>query len=239
VIIAQAAATIAEMSNGRLVLGLGAGERLNEHVTGLEFPATDIRHDMLREAIEMMGALWGGDYVTIRGKYFDADHVKIYENAGAKVPIVLAVSGSDSLDMAGALGCSGIMATEADPALVDGWSDRGGDADETWAEVPMAWEPTEAEALETARRFRFGTMGWNVSSELMNPAHFAAATQFMSDEQIGAQIPHGPDPQPYVDAIREYLDAGFARLAIVPVGDDVEGTLDFWEHQVKPELGIA
>jgi hypothetical protein len=61
----------------------------------------------------------------------------------------------------------------------------------------------------------------------------------MSDEQIGAQIPHGPDPQPYVDAIREYLDAGFARLAIVPVGDDVEGTLDFWEHQVKPELGIA
>jgi len=103
--------------------------------------------------------------------------------------------------------------------------------------VPLAWEPTEEKALETARRFRFGTQGWNVSSELMNPAHFADATQFMTDEQIGEQIPHGPDPEPYVKAISGFHDAGFRKIAVVPVGDDIEGTLDFFEREVKPELG--
>ena len=237
VIIAQAAATIAAMSGGRLTLGLGAGERLNEHVTGLDFPGVDIRHEMLGEAIDMMNELWTGEFVTIRGKYFDADHVKIYEHLGQSIPIVLAVSGPASLDLASEHGCVGIMNTEPVADVVDGWIERGGAADATWAEVPFAWEPTEEKALETARRFRFGTQGWDVSSELMNPAHFAAATQFMTDEQIGEQIPHGPDPEPYVKAIRQFHDAGFRKIAVVPVGDDIGGTLDFFEREVKPGLG--
>ncbi len=236
VIIAQAAATVAAMSDGRLTLGLGAGERLNEHVTGLDFPAVDLRHEMLGEAIEMMNQLWLGEFTTIRGKYFDADHVKIYEHLGRPVPIVLAVSGPGGLDMASDLDCAGIMATEPVADLVHGWTERGGASDATWAEVPLAWEPTVDEGLATARRFRFGTQGWNVASELMNPAHFEAATQFMTDDQIGEQIPHGPDPAPYIETIRQYHDAGFRKLAVVPVGDDISGTLDFFENQIKPEL---
>ncbi len=236
VIVAQAAATVAAMSDGRLILGLGAGERLNEHVTGLDFPAVDLRHEMLGEAIDMMNELWSGEFVTIRGKYFDADHVKIYEHLGTRVPIVPAVSGPDGVRLAVAHDCAGIMSTEPLGDLVDAWTTAGGDAESTWNEVPLAWEPTEQQGLQTARRFRFGTPGWNVASELMNPAHFAAATQFMSDEQIGDQIPHGPDPEPYVETIRQYHDAGFRKLAVVPVGDDIEGTLDFWAEQVLPEL---
>ena len=237
VIVAQAAATVAAMSDGRFTLGLGAGERLNEHVTGLDFPAVDLRQEMLGEAIDIMRELWTGEFVTIRGRFFDADHVKIYEHHGTRIPVVLAVSGPDGIRTATDHGCDGVMSTEPAADLVDAWTTAGGDAESTWTEVPLAWEPTEARGLETARRFRFGIQGWNVASELMNPAHFAAATQFMTDEQIGRQIPHGPDPETYVDAIRGYHDAGFRKLAVVPIGDDIEGTLDFWAEQVVPALG--
>lgn len=236
VIVAQAAATVAAMSDGRLTLGLGAGERLNEHVTGLDFPAVDLRHDMLGEAVDIMNELWTGEFVTIRGRFFDADHVKIYEHLGKPVPVVLAVSGPDGVRVAADHGCAGIMTTEPVAQLVDAWTAAGGNAESTWTEIPLAWEPTQERGLETARRFRFGISGWNMASELMNPAHFAEATQFMTDDQIGEQIPHGPDPEPYVEAIRRYHDAGFRKFAVVPVGDDIEGTLDFWAQRVLPEL---
>lgn len=238
VIIAQAAATLAEMSNGRFTLGLGSGERLNEHVTGTEFPAVDLRHDMLHEAMDLMTELWAGEFVTHRGEHYEADHVKIYEQAGTPVPMVLAVSGDQSLDLARDTGCVGIMAIEPDADLVSGWTDRGGADDQTWTEVPFAWEPTKEQGIETARRFRFGMQGWEVAAELPNPAHFAAATQFFTDDQIGDAIPHGPDPEPYVTACQEFIDAGFSSIAIVPVGDDFDATIDFWEDEVLPQLDI-
>ncbi len=238
VMIAQAAATIAAMSDGRFTLGLGSGERLNEHVTGVGFPAVDVRHEMLHEAIDLMNELWSGEFVTHRGTYFDADHVKIYEYLGQRVPVVLAVSGDRSLDLAEATGCVGVMAVEPSSEIVAGWTERGGDADATWTEVPFAWEPSEQAGLATARRFRFGMQGWEISAELPNPAHFEAATQFLTDEQIGDAIPHGPDAQPYVDAVQEFIDAGFRRIAIVPVGDDIAGTLDFFENDVRPQLSL-
>ncbi len=238
VIIAQAAATVAAMSDGRFTLGLGAGERLNEHVTGTEFPAADLRHDMLREAIEIMTKLWSGEFVTHRGEFYDADHVKIYEHLGTQIPMVLAVSGDQSLDLASDTGCEGIMAVEPDGDLVTGWAERGGSPAATWTEAPLAWEPTNEKGLETARRFRFGMQGWEIAAELPNPKYFEAATQFMTDEQIGNAIPHGPDPEPYVEAVQEFVDAGFAKIAIVPVGDDIEATLDFWHDDVLPELSL-
>jgi len=239
VIIAQAAATIAEMSNGRFTLGLGSGERLNEHVTGTEFPAVDLRHAMLHEAMDLMTELWTGEFITHRGDHFDADHVKIYEQAGTPVPMVLAVSGDQSLDLARDTRCAGIMAIDPDAELVEGWLERGGSAAGTWAEVPFAWEPTKEAGLKTARRFRFGIQGWEVAAELPNPAYFEAATQFLFDEQIGDAVPHGPDPEPYVQAMQGFLDAGFSNIAIVPVGDDFDATMDFWENDVRPQLQLS
>ena len=55
---------------------------------------------------------------------------------------------------------------------------------------------------------------------------------------IGDQVPHGPDPQPYVDAVQSFLSAGFERIAIIPIGDDLVGTLDFWEREVCPKLTL-
>lgn len=235
-IVAQAAATVATMSSGRFTLALGAGERLNEHVTGEPFPAIDRRHEMLAEAIGAIRDLWSGDWVTSRGAWFDVEDARIYDLPDDPIPIVLGVSGAASLELAERAGVDGIMATDADPELTSAWADGGGDPGATWTEVPFAWAETADEGLRLAHeRFRFAAGGWKVMAELPNPVNFDAACDHVRPEDLAEQIPHGPDPAPFVDAVQRFRDAGFEHIAIVPVGDP-DATLTFWRDEVAPRL---
>ena len=129
------------------------------------------------------------------------------------------------------------MATEPEAELVDGWAERGGDRSATWTEVPFAWAPTAEEGERFAmERFRFGAAGWKVMSELPNPVNFDAACETVRPDDLRGSVPWGPDPEPYVAGVRAFLDAGFEQVSIVPVGDDIEGTIRFWRDEVQPAL---
>ena len=78
-IIAQAAATMALLSDGRFTLGVGAGERLNEHVTGQPFPSVQGRHERLREALEIIRLLWSGGYHSYQGKHLQLDDARVFD----------------------------------------------------------------------------------------------------------------------------------------------------------------
>ncbi|QXC59738.1 TIGR03557 family F420-dependent LLM class oxidoreductase [Aquihabitans sp. G128] len=240
VIVAQAAATVAAMTDRRLILGVGAGERLNEHVTGEPFPAVDVRHERLEEAIAILQALWTGEWTTIRGRHLTVEDARIFDLPTQPIELVVGVSGPASLDLAQRTGVDGIMATEPEASLVDGWADRGGDRAATWTEVPFAWAPTAEEGQRLAlERFRFGAPGWKVMSELPNPVNFDAACETVRAEDLADSVPSGPDPEPYVRVLRSYLDAGFENVSIVPVGDDLAGTIRFWQDEVQPALAHA
>ena len=237
-IVAQAAATVATMSNRRFTLAVGAGERLNEHVTGSPFPSVDVRHEMLEEAVDIIRTLWTGDWVTIRGEHLSVEDARLYDLPDEPPDLAVAVSGPASLDLAQRCGADAIVATEPEAELVDGWSERGGERSMTWTEVPFAWAPSIDEGRELARsRFRFGAGGWKVMSELPNPVNFDAATQQVRPEDLVESVPSGPDPEPFIAAVRAYQDAGFERIAIIPVGDDLDVLLEFWEREVLPEVG--
>jgi G6PDH family F420-dependent oxidoreductase len=239
-IVAQAAATVATMSGGRLTLGVGAGERLNEHVTGRPFPPVEVRHERLGEAIEAMRALWSGEFTSYRGEHVTVEDARVYDLPGTPIPVVVGVSGPASLDLARDHRADGIMATEPEASLIDGWEARGGSRRDTWTEVPFAYASTEQEGLDLVwERMRFTIAGWKVMSELPNPVNFDAAAQPVPREVVGRKVPHGPDPAPYIEAVRSYLDAGFEHLAVMPVGDDVAGTFRFWEQEVRPALETA
>lgn len=239
IVIAQMAATVASMSGGRFTLALGAGERLNEHVVGAGWPPVDVRHEMLGEAIEVMRALWTGEFISHRGRHFTAEDVRIYDLPDEAIPVVVGVSGPASLDLAADCDADGIMAIDADPELIDGWGERGGDRSMTYTEVAFAVAADEAAGLELAHRnFRFVAPGWTVMSELPNPVNFDAATASVRPEDLAGDIPHGPDPEVYVDAVSSFLDAGFDKVSFVPVGDDLER---FWAitEQVVDRLANA
>jgi hypothetical protein len=93
------------------------------------------------------------------------------------------------------------------------------------------------EALRLAHeRFRFAAQGWKVMAELPNPINFEAATEPVRPEDMADKVPHGPDPEPYLEAIEEWADAGFDHIALVQVGPDQEAFFRFWEEKLAPEL---
>jgi G6PDH family F420-dependent oxidoreductase len=73
VVVAQKAATVQLLADGRFTLGLGAGENLNEHVVGGGWPSVDVRHQMLREAVEIIRNLFTGGYTAYDGRHFQFD----------------------------------------------------------------------------------------------------------------------------------------------------------------------
>lgn len=234
-IVAQMAATIGVMSDGRFTLGLGAGERLNEHVVGEGWPPAEVRHEMLSEAVEVIQALWTGEYVSHRGPHFEVEDARIFDLPEAGMEMFVAASGPASVQLS--IQAGGLCTTDPLPELVSTFTAGGGSPSSTWTQIPLSWHADEAEAIRLAKeRFRFGLLGWKVMAELPNPVNFEAACRTVRPEDVAGAIPHGPDPEPYIEAIRSFRDAGFDHLSIVPVGDDLEGTLRFWEREVAPEV---
>ena len=95
-IVAQKAATVALLCDGRFTLGLGAGENLNEHVVGGGWPPADVRHEMLAEAVTIIRSLLDGGYVNHRGEHFHVESARVWDRPEERVPIGIAVSGPQS-----------------------------------------------------------------------------------------------------------------------------------------------
>lgn len=234
-VIAQAAATVAVMSDGRFTLGVGSGENLNEHVVGRGWPPADIRLDMLREAIEIFTLLWGGATQSYRGRHFRVDDARLYTLPDEVPPICVAVSGGLSVSLA-AEHADGIVAVEPEADLVSAYAEAGGSGPK-YGQIPVCWAADEAAARSTARElWRFGVPGWPVMSELPGPSNFEAATAGVTEDEVAEMVPCGPDPDVHVQAIKQFSDAGFDHVALVQCGDDQDGFLRFWTEELSPRL---
>jgi hypothetical protein len=106
-----------------------------------------------------------------------------------------------------------------------------------YAEVPMAWATTADAGVEAAlETTAWAVTGWKVMSELPNPANFEAASKTVTADDIRELFVVGPDPEPYVAAVREYADAGFDHIVLQNAGPDPDGFLDFFAGELKDEL---
>lgn len=123
-IVAQAAATTAVLADGRFSLGVGAGERLNEHVVGGGWPSVRVRHEMLREALEIIRLLWQGGSQSYAGKHLTLEDARLYDLPDVPPEIAVAISGPKSARIAAELG-DAIFATEPKPELTQAYADAG------------------------------------------------------------------------------------------------------------------
>lgn len=236
VVVAQKAATIGLLSDGRFTLGLGAGERLNEHVVGRGWPSAAVRHEMLAEAIEIIRLLWQDGYADHRGRYFTVEDARVFDLPDAPVPIAVAASGSDSAELAARSG-DGLIATEPDAELVDEFRRAHDGAAQTWNQIPVCFGSDADKALERAHHtFRWSALGWKVQAELPNPLNFDAASAQVRPEDLRSSIPTGPDVGPYVDAVEKVASAGYDNIALLQIGDDQDGFFRFWEDELQPAL---
>jgi G6PDH family F420-dependent oxidoreductase len=234
-IIAQAAATLAIVSGGRFALGVGAGERLNEHVVGQGFPSVRGRHERLREALEIIRLLWSGGYRSYEGKHLRLEDARVFDLPETLPIIAVAAGGRASAKIAAELG-DALFATEPRVDIVERYRQAGGDGPR-YAEVPLAWATDEKQAVQAAlRTSRWAVTGWKVMSELPNPVNFDAGTRWVDEDDIRRLFAVGPDTAAHLQAAQSYVDAGFDRLALLNVGPDPDGFVDFFERDLAERI---
>jgi len=235
-IIAHAAATSAVMMEGRFFLGLGTGENLNEHVVGEGWPAPDERLRMLEEAIEVLRLLWQGGYQTHRGEHFDVEQARLYTLPDDPIELSVAAAKPLAAEMAGRLADSFIN-TAPDPEPIERFESAGGQGKPKYGQITGCWAASEEEgAKTTCEIWPNAALGGDLGYELPLPAHFEQATQDVTPDQIAESIPCGPDPERWLQDIREYEQAGYTHIYFHQIGYDQEGFLRFWSDELQPRL---
>jgi G6PDH family F420-dependent oxidoreductase len=219
-VVAQQAATVQLLSGNRFTLGLGAGENLNEHVVGRGWPPVNVRHEMLVEAVEIISALFDGGHVNFAGDHFRVDSAKLWDLPDVRVPIAVAVSGDQSVHRFAPL-ADAMIAVEPTAELCEEWDRTGKQGTRKIAQLPVCWDADRDAAITRAHeQFRWFAGGWKVNAELPGPAGFAAATQFVTKDDVAENIPCGDDPDAIAAAVKPFLDAGFTDVALVGIGGD-------------------
>jgi G6PDH family F420-dependent oxidoreductase len=227
-VVAQKAATMQLLSDGRFTLGLGAGENLNEHIVGGHWPVARLRHEMLAEAVEIIRALWAGGTVTYRGRHFEVESAKVWDLPDTAPPIGIAVSGPASCRLAGRH-ADVMIATEPRAELGQMFDAAGGSGKPRIGQIALSYDPDQQAAVSRAMdQFRWFTGGWRVNAELPGPASFDAAARTVREQDVRAQMPCGPDLQRHVAGIREFAAAGYTHVALVQIGADTQERFISW-----------
>ena len=234
-IVAHAVATTAVLAGGKLFLGVGSGENLNEHILGDRWPTTDERLAMLEEAVEVMRKLWRGGVVFHEGEHYVVEHARLYNVPDKPTEVYVSAFGPKAAEVAARIG-DGFVGTAPSPDVLKAYRDAGGQGPAV-AGAKCVWAPDEATGRKRALE-RWPNMGvpGELAQELRVPAHFEQVSAIVRDEDLGP-FPAGDDPQVFVDNIREYAEAGYDRVYFHHIGEDQEDFLRFFTSEVIPRVG--
>jgi G6PDH family F420-dependent oxidoreductase len=236
-IVAQASATVASMMPGRTFLGVGTGERLNEHVLGDRWPEPGVRRAMLEEAVEVIRALWSGEEVSHHGAHYRVEDARLYTLPEDPPPIYVAAGGRAAAEMAGRIG-DGLVATAPDAEIVDAFRSARGRDGPALAELTVCYAETEPAGLERlVEIWPMPGIPGELSAELPSPRHFEQAAGLVRPEDLKDLVPVGPEPDPYLRAIDRYREAGFDTVILHHAGSDQEPFLRFAADELIPAIG--
>ncbi|MEV4456071.1 LLM class F420-dependent oxidoreductase [Microbispora sp. NPDC049633] len=238
-IIAQAAATAQILLDGRFRLGVGTGEALNEHILGDQWPPAEERQRMLEEALDVIRELWTGELVTYRGEFYEVDTARLYSLPDQPPPIYISGFGPKSVELAGRLG-DGYIHTAPAADMVEAFHKAGGEGKPCAAGLKVCWSEDEAEARRTVHRLwpNQGIPG-EAAQLLPLPRHFEQLAQLVTEEAATRSTPCGPSPEAHLNAIREYVDAGFDEVYVNQIGPDQDGFFEFYATRILPRLREA
>jgi G6PDH family F420-dependent oxidoreductase len=239
-VVAQKAATVGILSEGRFTLGLGAGENLNEHVIADGWPPVNVRHERLIEAVEIISALFDGGHVNYAGEHYRVDSAKLWDLPERRVPIGIAVSGRAGVEQFAPL-ADHLISVEPQADLCAAWDELASGTSRKIGQLPISWDTDRDAAIKRAHEeFRWFGGGWKVNAELPGPAAFAAASQFVRPDDVAESIPCGADVDAVVEAVKPFWEAGFTDVALVQIGGNRQDAfLEVAEAELLPALRSA
>ncbi len=240
-ILAQAAATVADMLPGRFWFGVGTGENLNEHVLGDAWPEHARRAAMMEEAIELIRRLWTGKLIDHHGAAYDVSRARIYTVPKELPPILIAASGPETAELAGRIG-EGLITTAPEKELLDAFAKGRGRkrvASRKLGQATVCWAKDEKSARKTALEWwPTSAIPGDNGTELPLPSSFESLAELVTEDQIAEHIACGPDPEVHLAKIQPFIDAGFDHVYLHQVGPDQEGFFRFAERELLPRLGV-
>jgi len=236
-IIAHAAATAGAMMPGRFFLGVGTGEKLNEHVVGARWPEWEVRAEMLEEAVGIIRQLWQGDVQSHHGRHYTVENARIYDLPDPLPQIILSGQGPRATELAARIG-DGFWGMGPKRELVEQFDQAAGRGKPKYAQVTVSWGPDAAAARKLAHRiWPIAGIEGEAMQELPNQRHFEQLASLVTEDQIAQSITCGPDPEPILEAVGKFTDAGFDHIYFHQLGPDQEGFIEFAERELLPRLG--
>ena len=233
-IIAQAAATSAVMLSGNFRLGVGSGEALNEHILGDRWPGADERLEMLEEAVHVIRTLWEGGVKDHRGTHYRVEHCRVYDLPEQPPEIVVSGFGPKSVDLAARIG-DGFCTVGPDADAVKRFRSKAQRGKLVQGGLKVCWASDAAEAQRTVHRlWPNEALPGELAQVLPTPEHFEQASQLVTEEMVGDQVPCGPDVDKHVEAIREYERAGFDELYVGQIGPEQDEFFAAYRDEVLP-----
>ncbi|MBI2704805.1 MAG: TIGR03557 family F420-dependent LLM class oxidoreductase [Actinobacteria bacterium] len=234
-IIAQAAATTSLLMPGRFFLGVGTGEALNEHVLGHRWPRPEVRRAMLREAIDIIRALWSGDAVDHHGDFYDVDNAKLFDPPEPAPPIVVSGFGDAAIELAAEVG-DGYWGHSPESDAINTFTAAGGTGPR-YAQLNVCWADDAASARKTVHQMWPNTgIPGQLAQDLPTWTHFEQAAELVTEGDATRSVPCGPKVEPILESVRRFRDAGYDHLYFHQIGPDQHGFLDFWTTTLRRAL---
>ncbi|MFO1310655.1 MAG: glucose-6-phosphate dehydrogenase (coenzyme-F420) [Burkholderiales bacterium] len=247
-IVAQSFATLGAMFPGRVILGVGTGESLNEvPATGLAWPEMKERFARLREAVTLIRRLWSEDRVTFEGAYYRTAQATIYDKPAVAVPIYVAAGGPQVARYAGRAGDGMICTSGKDPALYTEQllpavqagrveAANPGGAFERMIEVKVSFDPDPDAARHATRHWAALALSAEEKMSVEDPLAMERLADALPVERTARRFIVSGDPDEHVARIRTYLDLGFDHLVFHAPGPDQSRFLELYAKEVLPRL---
>jgi G6PDH family F420-dependent oxidoreductase len=235
-IVAQAASTAAVQHEGRFTLGVGTGEALNEHILGDVWPSEVVRLEMLEEAVEVMRALWQGDFTYHRGRHYTVDNARIYTRPDQPPKVFMSAFGDKSFDLALRI-ADGFITTQPDADRVKEWKAKAGADKPAQAGYKVCVADTEDEGVAIAHRLwaNAGVPG-ELSQVLPSPKHFEQASELVTEDMTRESTVCGNDVDRHVEAFQPFADAGFDEVYLANMGPHYRDFFALYADEVLPRL---
>ena len=247
-IVAQAFATLGLLCPGRVILGIGTGESLNEvPATGMEWPGFKERFGRLRESIELMRQLWTEDRVTFEGDYFQTERATIYDRPEELIPIYVAAAGPTAARLAGRV-AEGFICTSGKapdlyretllPNVAKGLENGGREANdiEYMIEMKVSFDTDRVRAMEDTRHWAALALSPEEKTGVEDPAEMEKLADAVPAERAAKRWIVSTDPDEHVERLSEMIDLGFTHLVFHAPGPDQIRFLDLYSSNVLPRL---
>jgi coenzyme F420-dependent glucose-6-phosphate dehydrogenase len=246
-VVAQAFGTLGQMFAGRIILGVGTGESLNEvPATGLEWPPFKERFARLREALTLIGRLWREERVSFEGQYYKTNKATIYDRPDTPVPIYVAAAGAQVAKYAGSM-AQGFICTSGKgmelytqtllPSVAAGFeAAKRTDTIDRMIELKVSFDTELESAMEDTRQWAALALTADEKVSVDDAVEMERLADQLPTARTATRFIVSTDPDEHVARIAPYVELGFRHLVFHAPGPDQERFLRLYAQEVLPRL---